>query len=268
MVDRTGILPKSPLVLSLASVRFAPWPLIGKRIDEIHDELREDLPLLQHFQVQTVGPNGAPQSETASLWMLMSGDRMQGVQLSQDQILLTSRKYTRYSDFSALIDKVLTAVLSRMKFMDVTNLGVRYVDHVKVRDGEKLEKYLCPGLLAPVFDGLQRIGGSFGGSYSLENKELRVKCIAQPGAMSLPEDLIPWLAMTLPPNKPLQLRTLTSGECILDMDSVEQHDLPVRVIDKAVVLEKLNSLHNIANAFFRRDDVFTPHAFEIWKSEA
>jgi uncharacterized protein (TIGR04255 family) len=267
MVTRTGILPKSPLVLSLASVRYAPWPLIGKKIDEIHDGLRDILPLLQHFQVQTLGPTGAPQPESSSIWMLMSGDRSRGVQLTQDQMLITSRRYSRYSEFSTVIDRVLSALIPRMRFMDVTNLGVRYVDHVRVKDGDGLENYLCTGLLPPNFGGLERLGGSFSASYTTQGKELRVRCVAQAGAASIPEDLVPWLAMMQPPGRALELSPLKIGECTLDMDALEQHEEPLRFDGKEMILDKLNGLHEVANEFFRRDDVFTDHAFEFWKSE-
>lgn len=267
MVDRTGILAKSPLVISLVSIRYAPWPFIEKKIAEIHEDLRDVLPLLQHIQVQAMGPTGQPQQEPGSIWMLMSGDRTRGVQISQDQILLISRRYTRFAEFSSLVKRVLQAVFVRMRFMDVTNLGVRYVDHVIPRSGESLEQYLHSGLLQPKFEGLTSTGGIFAGGYSAAGKELRIRSVAHPGVMSLPDELVPVLAMMQPPGRALEIQTLKFNEAYLDMDALEQYQEPVRMEAKDIILDKLSNLHEVANAFFRRSDVCTDYAFQVWKGE-
>lgn len=68
MTDRTGILPNSPLIYAIASIRFAAWPLLSKKIDEIHDELREITPLIQTIQIQTGIPSIQGENVT-KLWM-------------------------------------------------------------------------------------------------------------------------------------------------------------------------------------------------------
>jgi hypothetical protein len=52
MPDRSGILKTSPLAYMLASIRFAPWPLLAERFPLIQDALRDIVPLINEIQMQ------------------------------------------------------------------------------------------------------------------------------------------------------------------------------------------------------------------------
>lgn len=270
MIDRTGILKNSPLIYTLASIRFASWPLMAKKIDEIHDELRDITPLINRIQVQKIGVDGQAltQGEDATLkaWMLMSSDRSHGIQLSPDQLLFFSSKYSHYADFEKILAKGLEVLLKHMRFMDVTNMGARYVDHIKVRDGEQPKDYISEGLLPATFARLERVGGITMGVYKSGEAELRVHCISQPVALTVPEDLIGVLAMIQEPGRPLKLEALKKGEMLLDMDAIKSNSEPQR-LDKQAILNQLKSLHQVANAFFRHESVCTEYAFKVWKGE-
>lgn len=263
MVDRSGILPGSPLVLSLASIRYAPWPTVAKFINEIHEELRDTFPLIQQMYVQQVSLGGV--SEQTSLWMLISADRTKSLQITQDQILVATTDYTRYEEFEKLVGAVLGALIARMKFMHFMNIGVRYVDHVRPVAGEALSLYLCPALFAPQFAGMNAMGGVTYAAYEVNGVELRVRCTTQPGLPAMPEDLVAFLAMVNPSPGQFQIKQLGFGECTMDLDAVLQLGVPSRIEDGEIILSKLNQLHNTANDFFRRQGVFTDHAFEVWK---
>jgi len=272
MIDRTGILKHSPLVYVLASVRFAPWPLMAKKIDEIHDDLREMLPLINRVQIQRVRPMGQfPQQreeETHSaVWMFMPSDRSYGIQFAPEQLLMCCKKYTRYADFEKILAGVFDVLLKHMRFVDVTNVGVRYVDHIKARQGKDLEYYITPGLLPADIKGMKKRGGMVTGSYVLGETELRVRSIAQPGSLSVPEDLVSIIAMIHAPNTPLRLETLKTREMLLDIDSVQNHVSPERM-EKDGVLSSLKSLHEKANTFFRHESVCTENAFKDWKGDS
>jgi uncharacterized protein (TIGR04255 family) len=268
MTDRTGILQNSPLVYVLASIRFAPWPLLAKKIDEIHDELRKIAPLIQRIQVESIGPSGqATEGAVQSIWMLMSSDRSYGFHLAPDQFLVYSKKYGRYAGFEETLRNGLNVLLKHMRFMDVTSMGVRYVDHIKMSEQEKFEDYIDPSLLPKAFDGFDRVGGIVTGTYKAGGSELRVRCIAQPEALSVPEDIIGVLAMAQEPGRPLQLNKLNNNEILLDMDAINKFQAPERMDTPPTVLSQLKDLHTVANAFFRHQDVCTDYAFKKWKGE-
>lgn len=268
MTDRTGILPNSPLVYTLASVRFAQWPLLAKKIDEIHDKMRDVTPLINRIQVQVGGqPMVQSEGSTPAAWMLTSKDRSFGVQFAPDQLLVFSSNYRRYKDFEDIVSKALNELLTHMRFVDVVNAGVRYVDRIRVREGESFEQYVASNLLPPKIPSLDRVGGEVVGMYRSGLAELRVRCLTQPGALNVPEDLVGVLAMAVEAGRPLKLDVLTGNEFLLDVDAIKNFQEPNRMESEAI-LELLDSLHVQANAFFRNESVCTKYAFEVWKGAA
>jgi uncharacterized protein (TIGR04255 family) len=63
--------------------------------------------------------------------MLLSADRSLGIQLAPDQMLVFTKEYIRYSDFEKILSRVLDELLKLMRFIDVNNMGVRFIDHIK-----------------------------------------------------------------------------------------------------------------------------------------
>lgn len=267
MTDRSGILTNSPLVLALASIRFAPWQLMAKKIDEIHDELRGITPLIHHIQVQTVRLDGqaVPQAEamTPTAWILMSADRSFGIQLTPEQLLVFTKKYSRYVDFDETIKEGLRVLLKHMRFIDVVATGVRYVDHIVMEENELHTDYLASSLLPVTFDNLKIIGGNSIWRYKSGEADLQVRCISQPDALTVPEDVLSIFAMSQDPGNPLKLDRLGNG-ILLDIDAFMNYSKAERMTERDI-LGRLNSLHKEANAFFRHESVCTDNAFNVWR---
>jgi uncharacterized protein (TIGR04255 family) len=243
---------------------------MANKISEIHDELRDIVPLIQHIQVQPIDLSGQvvhAEGAAPGVWMLMSSDRSHGLHLAPDQLLVFSSKYRRYADFEKVIDKGLEVLLKHMRFVDVTSTGVRYIDRIKIRENEKFQDYINESLLPADFAGLDRVGGLITGVYKDNDVELRVRCVTQPDVLSVPEDMIGVLAMVQEPGKPLQLNMLTNREFLLDMDAIKNYPEPQRMDNKQDLLQQLKLLHQVANKFFRHKDVFNGYAFKVWKGE-
>ena len=269
MSDRSGILKNSPLAYTLASVRFAPWPLLAERFPLIQDALRDIAPLIHEIQIQApiASPSMQPEFSTSRLWMMLSPDRSFGIQLAADQMLVFTKKYARYSDFEVILDRVLGELLKLMRFIDVNTMGVRFIDHIKTDSQQELKKYLAAELLAPSFDGFDQLGGASVTHYSRGDSELRVRYINHPGQPSLSEDLIGLLVMAQDPSISTMIPSLKEGEAIIDMDAISHMAMPVRFDTSTKALAQLRSLHTVANDFFRHPDVFTDYAFSSWKGE-
>lgn len=266
MSERTGILALSPLKFVLASVRFAPWPIVSKKIDEIQDKLRDILPLvssiqqLQTAQEQQFIVDGA----SPNVWMLMSADRSTGMQVTADQVLFFTRKYNRYDGFKQLLERGLGTLLEHMQFMDVLNAGSRYVDCIEVSDGEQFSQYIAESLLPAQVPGYTNIGGETLSVFQLDDSELRVRCITAPNVPDIPVDLFSVVAFSADPSKPIQIELLKSRRFLLDIDAVKQFQEASRMRADEV-LQLLDRLHKSANAFFRDQNVCTEHAFRVWK---
>lgn len=270
MSDRGGILPNSPLVCALASVRFAPLALLPSKVPEIHEQLRDVTPLLQHVQQQMQfrqSPVGAPIAENSmQAWLIMASDRSFGVQLGTEQALFFARRYSRFADFESYISRCLALLFEHMKFLDVTGMGVRYIDHIKPRSGETLSHYVAGGFLTPSVPLFDSVGGVSQYIYDAGDSQLRVRSQFSTEALATPLDLIGLLATIQSPEKPFVLSTLQANEMILDMDSVVNFPQPQR---KALgdIERMLDVLHGRANAFFRHESVCTDFAFNVWREE-
>lgn len=265
MTTRTGILAHSPLTHVIVSVRFAPWAKLPDKIADIQDELREIAPLMNSIQVEQVGP--VPMPSVRDAWMLMSSDKSTCIQFARDQLLMFTTKYTRFSEFVEKFDKSLTVLLSYMRFIDVLNMGVRYVDRISAKPGEDLSAYISGAWLPPQIDGHDSVGGTIGGEYRKNDVRLRVAAQSIPGSLPIPHDVLGLIMMTQQPHTEFQIQGTNQNELILDMDAVSLFDSPRRM-DRTLVLSVLEKLHTTANEFFRHPDVLTDHAFNVWKGEA
>jgi uncharacterized protein (TIGR04255 family) len=267
MTIRTGVLKHSPLSYALASIRFAPWPLMSKKIDEIQNDLREIAPLLNRIQLEQVGADGqvtkglgvAPDS-----WTLLASDKSYGFLLSQDQLLFMTNRYVTYDDFEAKISHAMEVLFKYMVFMDVLNVGVRYVDRITPRDGEGIAQYISPKFLPPVLDGYETNAGHVFSQYAVGGCNLRVNAVRIPNALPIPQDLLGVIVMMNGAEKPLNFEVLKPEEMLLDMDAIYTSSATTRM-KKADLEALLRKLHSTANGFFRREDVLTDFAFEAWR---
>lgn len=267
MTSRTGKLAKSPLAHVIASVRFAPWPRLAKHIDEIQDDLREIAPLMNVVQLEQVGPDGQAVGTPRQSWVLVAPDNSFSIQFAQDQILIHAYKYGVYSDFDGILKKSLSTLLNYMKFVDVMTMGVRYIDYVKPINGEPISEYVSDKLLAPSFSNHKSVGGQATYEYKVaDDVRLRVNALSLPGSPRLSQDVWGVVAMDSQPPGNLKIELLGENELTLDMDAILVHPSPQR-LDLESIMEKMHSLHAIANGFFRQEDVFTDYAFKVWKGE-
>lgn len=276
VIERSGILPSSPLLLTLASVRFVSWPLLAKEMAQIHDALRDVTPYIHAAYLQATFPGvPSPQpmaTEANTSWLLLTEDKAQGIQFSSDQVLFYARAYTRYTDFERLLRRGLDALMKSMKFMHVSSAGVRYVDLVRPRTGESPDQYVAKELLTPSLAGLEVLGGVVGYTYRIApDTELRVRSVCHPQALAVPDDLIPTIAIfnhLAQSSAVPQIRTLYEGEILLDFDAVKASPSPVRINGTDNLLLQLNQLHTIANNFFRNEQVCKDFAFRVWQKES
>ena len=272
MTTRTGVLPRSPLIYALASVRFAPWPLFDKHIAEIQDQLRDTVPLINRIQLtqtNTNTPMGVAASNVQTAWMLMPSDKRFGIQLSEDQLLMISDNYVHYEEFASIFTQALDRLHTHMRFIDVANMVVRYVDHIKPRDNENIGLYINDRLLPPRIKDYENRSGHVFCEYTKDELNLRVNAVSIPGAPAVPQDLISVLVMLRASRsrQPLDLQALKSNELLLDMDAVYSPNGLTRM-NSTEITARLGQLHSLANGFFRAHDVCTDHAFKVWKGEA
>lgn len=266
MTNRTGVLAKSPLKYVLASVRFAPWPLVAKKMDEIQNELRDVLPLMHHIRLETPEAQAQGLGLAQEAWMLADVDKDYCVQISKDQVIFFTTTYSDYQEFSEKNSRALGVLYRFMNFIDVNNAGVRYIDHVKPAANEKKSDYISKKFLAPSINGLESSGGHIISEYITTSEKLRVNVLGIPGAFPIPQEMVS-IPLILNGDQPFQVEALGSEDFIVDMDAIAMYPTPKRFSQQDLE-NVLHQLHNVANRFFRHEDVFTEHAFNVWKGEA
>lgn len=270
MTSRSGILPYSPLKYVIASIRFAPYIRMPAKIAEIQDEMREVAPLVNTIQMVeqpggAAGAAGAPTS--SSTWMLMAPDKSYCFHIAQDQLLVINNKYARFDLFIKQYEFALNVLLNHMRFLDVQALGVRYIDHVKIRSNESFSDYLTSNWLPPTMEGYLQKGGNVFAEYEKdEANALRVMIQTMPNTLPIPNDLLGLLMMTQTFNGEIKLDATTDRDLIIDIDSIKRTDEPKRMQAREV-LENLGKLHSTANSFFRNSEFLKDHAFKVWKGE-
>lgn len=267
MTYRVGVLPKSPLKYVVASVRYAPWPLVAKKMDEIQDQLRDVLPLMHHIVLEAAEGQAPAMGIAHEAWMLADVGKTYCAQISKDQVIFFTNSYIDYKSFSEKNSKVLKTLFKFMGFMDVHNLGVRYIDHVKPLIGECKTDYISEKFLAPTIGELPPLGGHIISEYGIRDHKLRVNILGIPGALPIPQEMISLPVILNGPETPFQVQPLGEEEFIADMDAVTLYQNPKR-LDLEILYSVLDDLHSVANSFFRNEELFTDHAFKIWKGES
>lgn len=267
MTYRDGILPKSPLKYVVASIRFAPWPLLAKKVDEIQNELRDMLPLMNHIVLEATDGQAQPMGISHEAWMFADADKDYCAQVTKDQVIFFTSSYVNYKEFSDKNNRVLSTLYKFMNFIDVNNIGIRYLDHISPLSNEKKSDYISDKFLPPNVSGFPSRGSQVTADYSIGNDRLRVNIQGIPGALPIPQEMISLPVILNGPEKPFQIQPLAEQDLAVDMDAVSMFEHPKR-LSMQELETTLDQLHKAANSFFRNADVFTDHAFKVWKGES
>jgi uncharacterized protein (TIGR04255 family) len=148
-------LPNAPLVRVIAQVRFPLIAAIEQRdfIAPFQEAIRSSYPILRQEQTQDLlfGANvAAPQRQVSTAWRFGSEDAAWRVSLTSDFLALETTKYTSRRDFLARLDKVVTALATRIDPRLIDRLGIRYIDRISgdaLADIAKLVRAEVRGLM-------------------------------------------------------------------------------------------------------------------------
>lgn len=144
-------LSRQPLVLVLGQVRFSPIRQIDRYIAEIQEQFRRsDFPVERTGKVRqiTFGPGKQHEVTEQERWEYRTKDEKWSVLVTQDDVVLQTTAYQRFEDFAARFQSVIQTVLEKTEHDHlgiVQRVGLRYVDVVKLREGEDFRAYVRSG---------------------------------------------------------------------------------------------------------------------------
>jgi uncharacterized protein (TIGR04255 family) len=258
-------LTNAPVYFSIVQVKFNPLFKLESYAADIQDRLRRagfpDARKEALIQLNVVPTNAPEQAPTAMPVTQLSrykfGTRRNTAEFILDQFAL-SYQTTEYDVFDSFTEKFLQGLeavqdIAALDYVD--RVGVRYLNAIKAREGERLEEYLVPQLL-----GLSTsLGGSLVHNYSetrvkKDGVELLVRSIQQDSSLAFPPDLQP---MTL--SIPQRFANLQGLHAILDVDGwVESRES----FDQNYLSKILHRIHNFIEEAFLNSS--TQHAKEVW----
>lgn len=267
------LLANAPVVFVLAAIRFEPLESLPNWMADIQEGLRDHMPLYrrirqiissQGFEL-AIDPPDFDANQPASSWVMSSADGQTSIQVSKSALIVHTRRYSSFSEFSGLVQIALSGLLKHAKRIHVSQVGIRYIDHLRVIDGVGVDKFVPSQLLphVPDIEGLVLKNATSTKSYSHGEHLLNVRFNTGAGMSVIPDDLMAvFLSSTKPgPGGIINFQTLSQDEGVLDTDCLAA-DLAAQVMDEQSILSLLDQLHVTANQYFRA--VTTSEATDAW----
>ena len=253
-------LERNPLIIVLAQARISPVLKLAEWIPDIQERLRgEGFPRFSAVQQSklAVTPDGqiAGQGPWAeSTYHFADRETTSAVVLSTQAVTLETTTYSTFEDFLALWERVAGPILDVLKPDIIERVGLRYVDLIQPRPGERLEDWLQPGLM-----------GLHGLPITQVKSRYELRAASTVGQLVLiatrPESgFIPGELQPFPLSIAVRGDLEPFGYLVLDLD----HFSEASVYDRGSVTEVLWSLHDLLDLAFR--ETVTEKALKAWRS--
>lgn len=118
----------------------------------IQKELRKDYP--HHNKIQLIDPLTQPgESEKRLSLQLHSKNRRWTVAIKSDSILLQTKSYLNFEEFSGKLQKVINVVKDKIDSDFFTRVGLRYINVINFTPDE-FEELINRNLVAPILDNV------------------------------------------------------------------------------------------------------------------
>jgi len=159
-------LSRTPLIYVVTQVRFSAVMSIEKYVPEIQEKLRKKYPWFQHSKVQEVllQSPGPPSVGFNDRFEFLGREKQTGIVLTRNSIALHTNKYSNFEHFQDEFGEALAAVHDSVGLGLVERLGLRYVDLVRLGQGESWSDYFQRELLGldPSVVGVSQWNSQFG----------------------------------------------------------------------------------------------------------
>jgi uncharacterized protein (TIGR04255 family) len=251
-------LKSSPLVYVLAQVVISPILTMQEYIPAIQERLRRK-GYVKYKQAPTQEIIFGSQIQVSLLnrWIFSSKDDRKAIVITPNFIVIETTDYETFDTFILAIAEVLTIIQEITQVSLSERIGLRYVDVIRVEEGQMFSDYLHPGLLGISAD-------QFGASKSLYRFEtnaltpvgqLVLRLFQSDNASYLPPDIN--MESVISPLTINKDETIT----VLDIDhfSVQRDFIPSDLI------ESMWELHDYTDRAFKA--AVTPKALQFWKAE-
>ncbi|MDC5609462.1 TIGR04255 family protein [Acinetobacter baumannii] len=256
-----SVLSKPPVFHTLVQININEIPNFKDVVDLIHQEFYklgfiekrkeeiEELEFTSHV--------AQPKVKKMTSWHFINFEQNAGFVINPNFIAFHTTNYNSFDDF---IKNVLLAIDILNRHLDlvvIERLGLRYLDAVIIKDGEKIDNYLSRDLLS-VQDTLGLDNNGFKIQHSMNEKifvnaKLNETCICRVVSANLinsnpllPQELVP-LIQHLKIKK--ELTDISGLMTLIDLDA-SKTQLRLKTVEKSELIDILNKLHDNLSCVF------------------
>jgi len=147
-----------PLAYVVAEIRLSPFYQLERHVPEFQAEVRAQFPRTREGHVLRLEMSSdAPTPVTEKVWRFFSENQRMGIDLSTRTLSLHVTEYRSFDTFCESLRLVIMAAGKTIPDLFVEQLGLRYIDYILPKEGEKTFDYVVksvhgfvpPGASAP-----------------------------------------------------------------------------------------------------------------------
>lgn len=234
-------LESAPLARVLAQVQFAPILRLRSEdfVAPFQERIRSDYSKVEQQRIRLLQPSGDDADpRTEVIWRFLQATAEWRVSLTQTFVALETFAYTSRADFMERLKVVVAALKATVGSARVTRIGVRYVDHVKSPQINRMAEMLRPEMLGIASTPLRE---------RIQHTVNEMFCEVAEGRL-----LAKW--GLLPPNgthDPEVMPPAPTSSWFLDLDVFKQYAEPFEEMDADEVHRTALALATRSYAFFR-----------------
>jgi uncharacterized protein (TIGR04255 family) len=196
------------------------------------------------------------QAAQTERWFFTNRENTRSGILGCDFVVLAASAYDRFEEFTASLETALEIVRATCAPDFSNRVGLRYVDLIRVAQGQSLGTYLQPGIR-----GIQP--EELGARSLLHQVQLRAETPAGVLAVRLWQNrdgrvLPPDIA---PEELPFKFESPAADEILTILD-IDHYSVDQRNFDPSALIRHLWSLHDGTDRAFR--SIVTPEAMRLW----
>jgi uncharacterized protein (TIGR04255 family) len=238
------------VILAIAEVRFNPILNLEKYIVLIQDELRTlGFPEFTHLQNQSFQYKDKNSDKTATpvvhnIFQFSNLNVSSQFRLHPQCLTFQSSDYKNFEHYCSTFMEVLFAVNKILQLAYIQRTGLRFIDRLIVKKGDRIQRYLAKPELAL----FQKLGGNSLYSYSEVKHQIddiqlvnRVK-VFQDSGIEFPSDIDPGDMVF-----PKRLLTYHGPNAIIDTDAFTEKK---GKLSAEAIWTKLFELHDLINVAF------------------
>jgi uncharacterized protein (TIGR04255 family) len=257
---------QAPVYFTIVQVRFSPILALDSYAPQIQEKLRKhDFPDARKGVLATINLNPTAPTEASApqvpltqtmRYMFLNMQQTEAFILDQGALSFQTTEYDVFETFSEKFLSGLVAVDEAVGLSYTDRIGLRYLDAVFPKSGEKLRDYVCSSMLGLT----EKLGGGLVHAFSesqvkMDGVGIVARAIIQEGPVGFPPDLQP---MTLKVGGRFQ--ELRGLHAVLDIDgSAESRE----AFKLEVIRERLLSIHGEIDKAFRAS--VTENALKTWE---